>query len=241
MALTFATHAGAARFTPPSVRRYVPPFVASAAMVGALTYGQAGVSGVRRYVDGAGDRLMEWARPVMATFGLYCHTHRGLLVSHARALLALALLIAPATLLVTAATGRALGLAPADAASALPATTTTALALMMPGGLPLIRPEWVALGTVRVGFGTAVTLPLLLRATGLSAHSPAVRGLAIGAAAHVSGVAALASAGELAAADVASVAAVLVGTVRVALVYHPWVAEGLRVACGGDGNTNNTE
>ena len=100
MALTFATHAGAARFTPPSVRRYVPPFVASAAMVGALTYGQAGVSGVRRYVDGAGDRLMEWARPV---------------------------------------------------------------------------------------------------------------------------------------------AAVLVGTVRVALVYHPWVAEGLRVACGGDGNTNNTE
>ena len=50
----------------------------------------------------------------------------------------------------------------ADAASALPATTTTALALMMPGGLPLIRPEWVALGTVCVGFGTAVTLPLLL-------------------------------------------------------------------------------
>ena len=69
---------------------------------------------------------------------------------------------------------------------------------------------------------------------GLAAHSPAVRGLAIGAAAHVSGVAALASAGELAAADVASVAAVLVGTVRVALVYVPWVSDGLRLACGGD-------
>ena len=163
---------------------------------------------------------------------------------------------------------------------------------MMPGGLPLIRTEWVALGTVCVGFGTAVcyrhscqrwqvhaqahtqahaalyypvhphltkrgcrsysryvaasnpipscrgptpqqvTLPLLLRVTGLVAHSPAVRGLAIGAAAHVSGVAALASAGELAAADVASVAAVLVGTVRVALVYVPLVSDGLRLACG---------
>ena len=51
--------------------------------------------------------------------------------------------------------------------------------------------------------------------------------------AHVSGVAALASRGELAAADVASVAAVLVGTVRVALVYVPWVSDGLRLACGG--------
>ena len=36
-----------------------------------------------------------------------------------------------------------------------------------------------------------------------------------------------------AAADVASVAAVLVGTVRVALVYVPWVSDGLRLACGG--------
>ena len=90
------------------------------------------------------------------------------------------------------------------------------------------------MGAVCVSFGTAITLPLLLRVTGLAAHSPAVRGLAIGAAAHVSGVAALASAGELAAADVASVAAVLVGTVRVALVYVPWVSDGLRLACGGD-------
>ena len=233
-ALTFAAHAAAARLTPPPVRRFVPPFVAAAATLGMITYGLDGSRGVLRYIDGAGDRLISCVGPVMCTYGLYCHSHRALLARQLPALLALALVVAPATLLVTAAAGRALGLAPADAASALPATTTTALALMMPGGLPLIRTEWVALGTVCVGFGTAITLPLLLRVTGLAAHSPAVRGLAIGAAAHVSGVAALASAGELAAADVASVAAVLVGTVRVALVYVPWVSDGLRLACGGD-------
>jgi len=232
-ALTFAAHAAAARLTPPPVRRFVPPFVAAAAALGVITYGLDGSRGVLRYVDGAGDQLISCVGPVMCTYGLYCHSHRALLARQLPALLALALVVAPATLLVTAAAGRALGLAPADAASALPATTTTALALMMPGGLPLIRTEWVVLGTVCVGFGTAITLPLLLRVTGLAAHSPAVRGLAIGAAAHVSGVAALASRGELAAADVASVAAVLVGTVRVALVYVPWVSDGLRLACGG--------
>ena len=40
--------------------------------------------------------------------------------------------------------------------------------------------------------------------------------------------------GALRPADVASVAAVLVGTVRVALIYVPWVSDGLRLACGGD-------
>ena len=62
-ALTFAAHAAAARLTPLPVRRYVPPFVAAAAALGAITYGLEGSRGVRRYVDGAGDLLMSCVGP----------------------------------------------------------------------------------------------------------------------------------------------------------------------------------
>ena len=62
-ALTFAAHAAAARLTPLPVRRYVPPFVAAAAALGAITYGLDGSRGVRRYVDGAGDLLMSCVGP----------------------------------------------------------------------------------------------------------------------------------------------------------------------------------
>jgi putative effector of murein hydrolase len=244
--VTFAANALAARYTPLAVRPWLPPFIVSALCVGAVSFGAGSVwlgsgrAGVTAYVDGAGDQLIQAARPVLATFGLYGHTHRALLLREWRSMLALACL-APCTLFASALLGRALGLTPGDAACTLPATTTTALALMMPGGLPLIRTEWVALGTTIAGFGTALSLPLLLRATSLSARTPVVRGLAVGAAAHVSGVAALAAGGEIAAADAASVATVVVGVTRTALVHVPWVAEALTYTLGAVPTANDHE
>lgn len=88
------------------------------------------------------------------------------------------------------------------------------------------------LGCLVVGFGSAVSMPLLLRGCGLRLASPLARGLAVGSAAHVSGVAALAAAGEAAAADAASVATVIVAVSRVSLVHVPWVGDALGRLCG---------
>jgi hypothetical protein len=59
---------------------------------------------------------------------------RRLLVKHARPLVLACILTAPPCLLFVATLGRLLGLAPADVAGLVPATTTTGLALAMGEG-----------------------------------------------------------------------------------------------------------
>ena len=66
---------------------------------------------------------------------------------------------------------------------------TTGLALTWPGGMPLIRQEWVAAGTAFYSGLVQVTCPLLLALTRLK--TPFGRGVAIGSTAHVGGMVAL--------------------------------------------------
>ena len=56
--------------------------------------------------------------------------------------------------------------------------------------------------------------PIMLRVTGLHTYPALARGFALGAVSHVSAVAALTAAGELAAADAAALSFFLMGTTR---------------------------
>mmetsp|Transcript_36322 Transcript_36322/g.121623 ORF Transcript_36322/g.121623 Transcript_36322/m.121623 type:complete len:317 (-) Transcript_36322:39-989(-) len=241
LGLTAALSAAAAQL-PEAVRRFVPPNVGCAiALLGILLASSAGqgAGGFRRavgcYLDGAGIALMAAVQPAMVTLGLYAHTHNAVLRAQWRLLLALALLVAPALLFGTACSGRALGLPPEVTASLLPASTTTGLALTMPSGLPLIRAEWVAVGTAFNSAMTQVTLPALLALTSLQAAPAFARGVGIGCTAHVGGMAALAASGDLAAADAAACALVVVGVARAVLMQVPAFSRALAHACGGHG------
>jgi putative effector of murein hydrolase len=170
----------------------------------------------------------------MVTLGLYAHTHRHVFLRQSAALMALAFVTAPTLLLVQATAGAAMGLEPAHVASVLPGSTTTGLALLMPTGLPLIRQEWVAAATAFNSGLVQVTLPLLLWATALSSKHAFARGVGIGCTAHVGGMAALIAASDVAAADAAAVALVVVGVSRSILMQTPWASNILARACGGD-------
>jgi putative effector of murein hydrolase len=121
-------------------------------------------------------------------------------------------------------------LQPLKVASVLPATTTTGLALTMAPALPASCPEWIPIGTVFCGVGGMCVWPLLLRVTGLHRSTALVRGFAVGSVSHVSGVAGLTAAGELAAADAAAIAMFLLGTLRCVLLQLPGVSAVLGVA-----------
>ena len=237
MGLTLAFHNGVVRLLPASARRFCPPNVGCALVLLPLLLTVGGAREVRAYLDGAGCALLAAVQPAMVTLGLYTHTHRSVMAGQARALLVLATLVAPSLLFSIAYAGAALGLEPTLVASVLPASTTTGLALTWPSGLGLIQEEWVAAGTAFNSGLVQVTLPLLLGWTRLT--SPLGRGVGIGCTAHVGGMAALLSTGEIAAADAAAVALVVVGVARSVLVQVPPVSRALSEACsagcaGGD-------
>ena len=99
--------------------------------------------------------------------------------------------------------------------------------------MPLIPTELVALGTAFSSGIVQMTLPLLLR-VGLGAQPPAVQGMAVGAAAHVGGMAALTALGHQAAADAAAVALVVFGVARAVSVHLPGASTLLSRACGAE-------
>ena len=211
--LTFAFHGVAVRVLPAPIRAFLPPNVGSGLLMLSVCLAVGGLDEVRVYLAGAGAALLWLVQPAMITLGLYSYTHAAVVAHQARAMLALAV-VSPALLFGLAWTGAAMGLAPAHIASALPASTTTGLALTMPSGMSLIQREWVAAGTAFNSALTQCTLPVLLGATALSSKQPFSRGAAIGCTGHVGGMVALVAAGEMAAADAAAVAIVICGGVR---------------------------
>ena len=83
--------------------------------------------------------------------------------------------------------------------------------------------------------GAQVTLPALLALTSLQAAPAFARGVGIGCTAHVGGMTALAASGDLAAADAAACALVVVGVARAVLMQVPAFSRALAHACGGHG------
>ena len=229
---TVALYVVAARGLPPALRKVIPANVGCAIILIPSLLLLGGKDEIRTYLDVAGSSLLWSSQPAMVTLGLYVHTHRSVMARHAFALAALATIVAPTLLFGLARAGHHLGLAPEHVASLLPASTTTGLALTWPGGMPLIRQEWVAAGTAFYSGLVQVTCPLLLALTRLK--TPFGRGVAIGSTAHVGGMVALMGIGEAAAADAAAVALVIVGVARSVLIQVPFFSDALATACGAD-------
>ena len=177
--------------------------------------GQAYLAGPAKvYTDALG--------PAIATLGMLTHTHRAVLVSHWRALVAGCMVAAPVGLLFTGMVGgKVLHLSSREVASLLPATTTTGLAVTMAPALPMAFSEWIPIGTVCCGLSGMAFWPVLLRITRLNKSSALARGFAVGAVSHVSGVAGLAGAGQAAAADAAALGLFMLGVVRCLLLQIP--------------------
>lgn len=98
--------------------------------------------------------------------------------------------------------------------------------------LPISRPEWLALGPTVCGLTGMVAWPVLLALGGMTAAPPWVKGFAVGSASHVAGMAALAAAGEAAAAEWAAVAFFLFGTFRCVLLQLPLYRDSVCWAAG---------
>lgn len=237
---------------PKSIGRYLPPTVCSGlGMVGLLTAigfaRDGGMEAVRReaarYMDGGGRVLMTPVPPALITLGLMSHTHRQLLRQRLGPVILATAICAPVAFIGTAVVGsRLLRVGPEEVASMIPGTTTTGLALTMHGPAhPLARPEWLALGPTVCGLSGMVVWPAILAAGGLAAAPPWVKGFAVGSASHVAGMAALAAAGEAAAAEWAALAFFLFGTFRCVLLQLPPYREVVGWACtaeeaGGEGS-----
>ena len=233
--LSVAAYVAASRLLPQGAKKFCPPNVGCAILLLGVLMPVGGLAEVRCYLECAGTILMSAVHPAMVTLGLYAHSHRAILREQRLTFAILASAVAPALLFTTAFAGRAIGLKPEEVASVLPASTTTGLALTMPTGCPLIRQEWVAAGTAFFSGVTQVTMPLLLATTGLgSACPPLARGVAVGAVAHVGGMAALIAAGDLAAGEFAAVALVACGVSRGVMMQCPPISRALAYACGGD-------
>ena len=128
--------------------------------------------------------------------------------------------------------GRSLGIAPADVAGLVPATTTTGLALAMGEGMPLANQELIPLGPMVCGLTGMVLFPVYARITGMAGKSHFHRGFALGSVAHVSVMAGLLAAGQQEAAEAAALAFFLFGTFRALLVkVQPF--NGLLMRCCG--------
>ena len=114
---------------PPAVRMLCPPTFTAAGTAIVLTLSLGGTAEIKTWLDGAGVTLLSAVSPAIATLGLYAHVYKSLLVKHARPLALVCVLTAPPCLVFVAILGRSLGIAPADVAGLVPATTTTGLAL----------------------------------------------------------------------------------------------------------------
>lgn len=247
---TVSLYVAASVLVPSGLRKLLPPTIVSGiglvcllTSVG-LTSGE-GMPAVRseaaRYMDGAGKFLMMPVPAALVTLGLMPHTHRELLQLRLKPILATVAVAAPVAFLGTGLVGSFLLRAdPSIVASMMPGTTTTGLALTMHGAsLPPARPEWLALGPAVCGLTGMVAWPAILAMGGLASASPWVKGIAVGSASHVAGMAALAAAGETVAAEWAALAFFLFGTFRCLLLQSPWYRDISSWAAGAEGNSGS--
>ena len=199
-----------------------------ASAVGWLT-GAGAEAGIRDYLAGAGAFYLYFVPPAVLGLAFRVRQQRKTLRENA-APLALAVSVAvPGGLLLAAALGRACGL-PADVVLAsLPKCTTTGLAVHMAaalGGNPSLAAAGCALSaTIGLSAGRALMDAMNIRGA-------TARGAATGVSSHAAGTAALAAAGEDAAAAVSGVVFALSGVFGVLLLEIPRFRAALLAVAG---------
>jgi len=193
---------------PPSLKKRLPhPVVTTAvcANLGCLVIGLAtgvGYMGsLGEYLNkgklgspGAGDLLMGFLGPVVLSFGFRIYGQRALLKRHAAEVLGCAAGSALASILATAAAGRALGLPPPLTLAVAPRSVTVALAMPIAaqlGAPPELIPVTAAAVVLTGLLGAALAQKLLDK--GGYKGDPITRGLATAGSAHGLGTAALAA------------------------------------------------
>ncbi len=202
----------AGSWLPPGLKLICPPTFFAAGTAIALTLAVDGRKEVASWLDGAGVTLLSAVSPAIATFGLYAHNYKALLMKHAVPLGLVCILTAPPCLLGVAHLGAMLGLDPPDVAGLVPATTTTGLAFAMGESMPLATQALIPLGPMVCGLSAVVLFPAFLRATAMHKKASFHRGFSLGSVAHVSVMAALLGAGQQEAAEAAALALFLLGT-----------------------------
>ena len=202
----------AGSWLPPGLKLICPPTFFAAGTAIALTVAIDGRKEVGTWLNGAGLALLSAVSPAIATFGLYAHNYKALLMKHAVPLAMVCVLTAPPCLLGVAHFGAMLGLAPPDVAGLVPATTTTGLAFAMGESMPMATQALIPLGPMVCGLSALVLFPAFLRVTAMYKKTSFHRGFALGSVAHVSVMAALLGAGQQEAAEAAALAFFLLGT-----------------------------
>lgn len=165
---------------------------------------------------------------LIGVLGMFPHTHRQLLRTNWKSLLCICTCSAPLGFVFTAVLAGALNLPLEVTASALPATTTTGLALTMNTSLTMAKYEWIAFGPLFCGVGGMIAWPFLFRLCGLPIGVGSfARGFSLGSVSHIAGQAALLAAGNAAAADAASISFFLLGILRCLFLQIPGFEERL--------------
>jgi putative effector of murein hydrolase len=199
-----------------------------ASLVGWLT-GVGAEAGIQDYLAGAGALYLYFVPPAVLGLAFRVRAQAETLRKNAKPL-ALAVAVAvPGGLLLGAALGRAVGLPPDVVLASLPKCTTTGLAVHMAaalGGNPSLAAAGCALSaTIGLSAGRALMDAMNIRGA-------TARGAATGVSSHAAGTAALAAAGEDAAAAVSGVVFALSGVFGVLLLEIPRFRAALLAVAG---------
>jgi len=174
-----------------------------------------------------GNLLLFMLGPATLSFGVQMYGRRQLMRQSARAVSAVTAVSAAFGLFATAIAGRLLRLGAGVRLAALPRQVTAPLAIAIAGMIkadpPLAATIVVVTGLLAANFGRAVL-------DALNVHSPVARGLAMGAAGHGLGTAAMAE--EKEAFPFAAIAMALNAALSTVLVSVPSVRKALLAAAG---------